>query len=167
MTTLNISTTSADAAMQFGEALAQILVGGDLIDLRGDLGAGKTTTTVGIARGLGATSTVRSPTFTFVHHHRLQRDQQELLHVDLYRIEDPLELEGIGLFDMMDDQTIVVVEWMERAGGQLPPATLTVSLTSTGPESRAVAVTVDEERLSVLRGALEAAGFAVTESSEA
>jgi tRNA threonylcarbamoyladenosine biosynthesis protein TsaE len=167
MTPLNFSTTSADAAIRFGEALAHVLEGGDLIDLRGDLGAGKTTTTVGIARGLGATSTVRSPTFTFVHHHRLARDEQELLHVDLYRIEDPLELEGIGLFDLMDDQTVVVVEWMERAGGQLPPATLTVSLETTGPESRDVWVTIDASRQAALVLALEAAGFAVTESSEA
>ncbi len=162
MTTLICHTASSREAQAAGYALAQVLVGGDLVSLQGDLGAGKTTTTVGIAKGLGATSTVRSPTFTFLHHHRLSGVAEELLHVDLYRLEDESELEGLGLFDLMDDETVVVVEWMERAGEQLPPASVTVEIVHLGEERREVAITLDVARSHATSKALEGQGFTVT-----
>lgn len=162
MTTLICQTVSSREAQAAGYALAQVLVGGDLVCLQGDLGAGKTTTTVGIAKGLGATSRVRSPTFTFSHHHRLSGVAEELLHVDLYRLEDEGELEGLGLFDLMGDETVVVIEWMERAGGQLPPASVTVEILHLGEERREVSITIDAARTHAAKEALEAQGFNVT-----
>jgi tRNA threonylcarbamoyladenosine biosynthesis protein TsaE len=163
VTTLHTTTDSAASAGRFGEVLAAVLAPGDLVELRGDLGAGKTTTMVGIARGLGSVTPVKSPTFTFVHHHRLPDDDVELLHVDLYRIDDSRELDGLGLLDLIDDDTIVVVEWMERAGGLLPAPTVVVAFVADHDDERSVTVTLDHERAVTLRQQLGASGFTVRE----
>ncbi len=159
MTSFCLTTNGTEQAHELGSAIGEVLRGGDLVDLRGDLGAGKTTTTVGIAKSLGVTSTVRSPTFTFLHHHRCTTQVQELLHVDLYRVDHAAELEGLGLFDLFDDDTVVVVEWMERAGGQLPAPNLTVELVATGETARAVVVQIGDDRAEAFLQALGRRGL--------
>jgi tRNA threonylcarbamoyladenosine biosynthesis protein TsaE len=81
--------------------------------LRAGLGAGKTTLTKGIALGLGITETVTSPTYTIIseYHGRLA-----LYHIDLYRIDDPEELENLGLRDILGGDCAAVVEWSEKLG---------------------------------------------------
>jgi tRNA threonylcarbamoyladenosine biosynthesis protein TsaE len=84
-----------------------------LILLSGDLGAGKTTLTKGIAAGLGAAreDDVTSPTFTLVHKYE---GSTRVYHVDLYRIEDLHDFETLGLEDIFAEQAVVIVEWPER-----------------------------------------------------
>jgi tRNA threonylcarbamoyladenosine biosynthesis protein TsaE len=84
---------------------------GSVVLFRGGLGAGKTTLTKGIALGLGIQETVTSPTYTIIseYHGRL-----DLYHIDLYRIDDPEELENLGLRDILGGGGASVVEWSER-----------------------------------------------------
>lgn len=96
-----------------GRRLAAELKPPALVLLYGDLGAGKTTLIKGIVSGLGLATEeeVTSPSFVFVHSFS---NHTRLYHVDLYRIEEPTELESLGLDDLLAEQAIVVVEWAER-----------------------------------------------------
>ena len=94
------------AGEQFGARLAQ----GDLILLKGDLGAGKTTFVRGLTRGMGSSAHVASPTFQLV---RVYSGRVQIAHVDLYRLEDAADLSDLGLDELLDEGA-VVVEWGDR-----------------------------------------------------
>jgi tRNA threonylcarbamoyladenosine biosynthesis protein TsaE len=100
------------------------------IHLRGPLGAGKTTFVRGLLRGLGHEGTVRSPTFTLVEPYVLSG--MTLLHLDLYRLADPDELDYLGLHDYGDDSVLWLVEWPERGAGWLPKPDLSLQLELVG-----------------------------------
>lgn len=106
-----------------GERLTALLGPGDVIRLSGELGAGKTTFTRGLARGLGADpAAVHSPTFSLVHLYRDGAGRPALYHVDLYRVEGPADLEEIGLEDALGADAPAAVEWAERlAEGRFAP----------------------------------------------
>ena len=114
-------TTSAAETEAAGERLARHLRHGDLVLLVGDLGAGKTTLVRGMARGLGSSAEVMSPTFQLV---RVYPGRVQLAHVDLYCLAGLDELADLGLEELLDEGA-VVVEWGERLGG---PATARISL---------------------------------------
>jgi tRNA threonylcarbamoyladenosine biosynthesis protein TsaE len=103
---------SADETMAFGRRLAQFLAPGDVLVLTGDLGAGKTQLTKGIAAGLGISDDVTSPTFTIEMVYRGGR--LPLYHFDLYRLDEAAQLEDTGLFDVLDADGVCVIEWGER-----------------------------------------------------
>lgn len=103
-------TRSAAETEALGEELAASLAPGDLLLLAGELGAGKTTFVRGLARGLGATATVQSPTFTLV---RVYPGRVQLAHVDLYRLESTAELAELGLEELLEEG-VVAVEWGDR-----------------------------------------------------
>lgn len=111
----------------FGSALAAAARPGLVLHLSGELGAGKTTLTRGIARGLGHRGAVKSPTYTLVEPY--ERLAIPLYHFDLYRLGDPGELEFLGLRDYFSGNALVVVEWPQRGAGALPPADLALTLT--------------------------------------
>lgn len=90
------------------------------IHLEGDLGAGKTTFVRALIQGLGYRGRVKSPTYGLLEHYDLPGFK--VLHLDLYRIGDPDELEFLGIVDLYDEGTILLAEWPERGGGALPPA---------------------------------------------
>ena len=94
----------------FGEAFGTRLRPGDLVLLTGELGAGKTTFVRGVARGIGSSSPVASPTFQLV---RMYAGRVQLAHIDLYRIATTSELADLGLDELLD-QGAAVVEWGER-----------------------------------------------------
>ena len=133
---------SADETRTIGEELAAGLRPGDVVLLSGDLGAGKTELTKGIAAGLGVAGLVQSPTFALVDEHPAPRlgATGRLIHLDLYRL-DPGELDGIGWDELMASEgDVVVVEWAERAAGRLPDRYLLVELTVTGSDDREVRI---------------------------
>ena len=107
-------THSAEETVAFGRTLAAELTPPLLILLRGDLGAGKTTLAKGIAEGFGAASAddVTSPTFTLVHEYRGPR--AALYHIDLYRVDTERELETLGLDDLIEPTSILLIEWGEK-----------------------------------------------------
>jgi tRNA threonylcarbamoyladenosine biosynthesis protein TsaE len=107
-------THSAEETIAFGRSLAAELTPPLLILLRGDLGAGKTTLVKGIAVGFGAAlaDDVTSPTFTLVHEYRGPR--AALYHIDLYRVDTERELETLGLDDLIEPTSILLIEWGEK-----------------------------------------------------
>lgn len=117
-----------------GAQIAAILSVGDVVALEGDLGAGKTTLARAILHALDLKETVPSPSFTLVQHYDTPR--LSVSHYDLYRIENPAEIEELGLDEALSEGA-VLVEWPERAGGHLPEDSLHVRLVTTGEESRA------------------------------
>jgi tRNA threonylcarbamoyladenosine biosynthesis protein TsaE len=117
---------SEDELVAFGAALAAALSPGSTVYLEGELGAGKTTLTRGIARGLGHRGAVKSPTYTLVEPY--QHLAIPLYHFDLYRLADPEELEYLGVRDYFSDDALVVVEWPQRGAGILPPPDLALSI---------------------------------------
>jgi tRNA threonylcarbamoyladenosine biosynthesis protein TsaE len=114
----------------FGRRIARHLSPPFLIYLRGDLGTGKTTLVRGVLRGLGHTGSVRSPTYTLLEPYEVQNMQ--LYHLDLYRLSDPEELEYLGLRDLLDAESVLIVEWPERGQGLLPPPDLTIRIEHAG-----------------------------------
>jgi tRNA threonylcarbamoyladenosine biosynthesis protein TsaE len=122
------------------------------VHLRGDLGAGKSTFARALLRALGVRGAIRSPTYTLVERYPLD-DGGDALHLDLYRIGDPGELEFLGLD--AGEGTLWLVEWPERGGSALPPADIDVLLALEGDGRSFDAVAgspVGDEWLSRLAG---------------
>jgi tRNA threonylcarbamoyladenosine biosynthesis protein TsaE len=107
-------THSAEETTQLGRELALELKPGTIVLLRGDLGAGKTTLVKGIAEGFQAAKAddVTSPTFTLIHEYR--GPEVVLFHIDLYRIDTQRELDTLALDDLMDSNSILLIEWGEK-----------------------------------------------------
>jgi tRNA threonylcarbamoyladenosine biosynthesis protein TsaE len=113
-----------------GAKLAARLGNARLIYLRGQLGAGKTTLVRGMLRALGHEGTVKSPTFTLVEPYELK--DISFYHFDLYRLNNPEELEFLGVRDYLHGKGVCVVEWAERAQGVLPTPDLDIMILPTG-----------------------------------
>ena len=99
---------------------------GAVVHLRGELGAGKTTCVRSLLRALGVTGLVRSPTYTLVETYILPG--LTCVHVDLYRLLAPTEVDELGLRDLAGPGCLMLVEWPEKGGGRLPPADLDLTL---------------------------------------
>lgn len=127
MSGLNIAVADAEAMAALGERLAGVL-GGAIVYLEGQLGAGKTTLARGILHGLGHTGKVRSPTYTLVEPYPV--GQGTVYHLDLYRLADPGELEWLGLRDMLESGALLLIEWPERGAGGLPAPDLIVRISA-------------------------------------
>lgn len=119
-------THSVDETEALGERLAKTLHGGEIIAFTGDLGAGKTAFTRGLARGLGIPMRVTSPTYTIVNEYTGGR--LPLFHFDMYRLGSSDELFDIGWEDYLDRGGVCAVEWSEQVADALPKDTVTVSL---------------------------------------
>jgi tRNA threonylcarbamoyladenosine biosynthesis protein TsaE len=129
--------TSAPAETETaGEELGRRLRTGDLVLLKGELGAGKTTFVRGIAKGVGSTARVASPTFQLV---RIYPGRPQLAHVDLYRLERGTELADLGLDELLDAGA-VVVEWGDRL--DIPDAAL-ITIDHLGGDRRLLRVERD------------------------
>lgn len=125
----------AAATRAFGERLGRHLPLGTVLLLAGDLGAGKTTLTQGLATGLGVTDTVGSPTFSLIAEYPGRRGA--LYHADLYRLKDAADVESTGLLDYLDrDDGLMVVEWFDR-WPDWPETAVTVTLEHRGSSRRA------------------------------
>jgi tRNA threonylcarbamoyladenosine biosynthesis protein TsaE len=125
---------SAEETEALGERLAPLLEVGDLVLLSGALGAGKTRLVAGLARGLGAPGRVRSPTYTLVSEYS---GRVPLVHVDLYRLPEPVDPLPLGL-DEYRERAAVVVEWGERLPAAWKADALEVTLGFAGAERRLV-----------------------------
>jgi tRNA threonylcarbamoyladenosine biosynthesis protein TsaE len=130
----------AEQMVALGVALGERLRLGDVVLLHGDLGAGKTTLAQGIARRLGVTAAIQSPTFTLVAEYDARLADgfpARLYHLDLYRLTDPAELESIGYEAYIAQADgVTLVEWPERAGDELPERYLLITITHDGNARR-------------------------------
>ena len=126
---MQITTYSADETQALGTKLAKRLQPGDVIAFFGDLGAGKTALTRGIAQGLGITDIVTSPTYTIVNEYLTGR--LPLFHFDMYRLGSSDELFDIGWEDYLARGGVCAVEWSERVSDALPEDTIFVDIART------------------------------------
>lgn len=115
-----------DALIALGAELAGRIEAGVVIELRGDLGAGKTTLSRGLIQGMGHRGAVKSPTYTLVEPY--EHLTPPVYHFDLYRIVDPDELHYIGVDVYFNDESVCLIEWPEKAAGALPQADLCIRL---------------------------------------
>lgn len=112
--------------LKFGDLLGEACQGSGCIHLQGDLGTGKTTLSRGIVRHFGYQGAVKSPTFTLVEPYEL--GDYRIYHFDLYRLEDPAELEFLGVDEYFSQDSLCLVEWPEKGAGFLPDPDLVVEL---------------------------------------
>lgn len=129
------------ATEKYGEQLAQRLDKAALVFLHGQLGAGKTTLVRGILRALGHTAAVKSPTYTLLEPYELA--DWTVYHFDFYRINDPQELDFIGLDELLDAQAVKLIEWPERAQDRLPAPDVEILLSLEG-EGRRIEITLPD-----------------------
>ncbi len=135
-----IETIRSEQEMQaFGERLGARLVGGSVVELIGDVGAGKTTLTRGIAQGLGVEETVQSPSFTLNRVYDASA-QRQLVHYDFYRLGDAGILADELADTMGRSDTITIIEWADIVEGVLPDDRIAISITSPSETERAVTV---------------------------
>lgn len=111
---------------RFGLALAKLLVPGSIIALSGDLGAGKTTLTQAIARGLGINTPVTSPTFLLLQEY--QEGRMPLYHFDLYRLGEEADLFELGFEEYLYGDGVSIVEWADLVSSQLPKNIVSIQI---------------------------------------
>ena len=125
--TVQFTTSSPHETRRAGAALSRLLAAGDVVLLGGDLGAGKTTFTQGLARGLGMDEPVTSPSFTLLRSYESPGGLR-LLHADLYRLEYLQEVIDLGLPELLEEGAVAVVEWGDRAAPVLLPDYLDIRI---------------------------------------
>ena len=135
-----------------GELVGRSLGAGDVVLLRGELGAGKTCLTQGILMGLDCSDIVRSPTFVLVTEYE---SEPPLYHIDLYRTESTLEVENLQLDEYLYGDGICVIEWAEKGGSLFPEESLKISMSSISEETRLLEFDLPSHLIDGLSGHLE------------
>jgi tRNA threonylcarbamoyladenosine biosynthesis protein TsaE len=146
---------SAEETEQLGRVIGTCVEGGDIVALYGELGTGKTTLVRGVAAGIGASpAVVSSPTFVLIreYHGRLR-----LAHADLYRISSALDLHHSGLTDYFDHATVTILEWAEKATGELPLDRLEIHFSHRGQTTRNLRISYRGPRAHRLLGRIRTA----------
>ena len=128
----SLTLTNRDATIALGKKIGQQLIAGDVLVLDGDLGAGKTTFTKGLAAGLEIPDIIKSPTFTIIHEY--QDGRLPLYHMDAYRLENG-GAEDLGLEEYFDGDGVSVVEWAEFVEDELPTDFLAIHIKRTGDDN--------------------------------
>jgi tRNA threonylcarbamoyladenosine biosynthesis protein TsaE len=138
MSVLEITTESPEQTQAVGHALAAHLTSGTIVALHGNLAAGKTCFTHGVAEFFGVTEPVSSPTFTLVNEYP---GSLTVFHLDLYRLTSAAEIYDLGYEEILEPQDAVcLIEWAERAEGVLPKNHVTVTLNHAGNDTRTISV---------------------------
>jgi tRNA threonylcarbamoyladenosine biosynthesis protein TsaE len=135
-----IRTRSEEETIALGEEIARTLPRPAVVLLIGDLGAGKTTLAKGIVKGLGAAAPedVSSPTYTLIHEFG---EKDKVYHIDLYRLERESEVRALGLDDLLDGNSILLVEWGERFPALWPADRIEIRLVMIDEDVREITVT--------------------------
>lgn len=146
MASQEFTTHSAAETVALGRKLAAQLKPPKLVVLRGELGAGKTTLVKGIAEGFEAAAEeqVTSPTFTLIHEYR--GPKANVFHVDLYRVDTERELETLGLDDLFDERSVLLIEWGEKFARFERERDVEIVLERTGEDERKVVFNAEARR---------------------
>ncbi len=154
-------TSSPEETQRVAREIGERCIGGEVVLLVGELGAGKTCFTQGLAQGLGVDDYVHSPTFVMVGRYEGRRT---MYHVDLYRVDSVDEALELGVEELLADDTVCVVEWADRAPGAFGNAHLLVEITDMGGDSRKLAFHAagphHESLLPATASALQSGGLA-------
>lgn len=137
MTAITLHTKTPSETRRLGERIGRRLRAGDVVLLSGELGAGKTVLAQGIARGMGVADPVKSSSFVIMNEY--DGASLRLYHADLYRLEDPSQVAELAL-DELASRGVLVVEWPERAGAEMPRERLDVRLAYEGAKGRVIMV---------------------------
>jgi tRNA threonylcarbamoyladenosine biosynthesis protein TsaE len=148
--TIDFISQSVEQTIQVGIRLGELLKARDVICLSGNLGAGKTALTRGIAAGWDAQEPVTSPTFTLIHEHRRASDALVLYHIDCYRLEKAADAWQVGLDDLFYSDDPVVIEWPEHIQDALPAERLWITLTIVDDPRRQIVMKAIGERYQAL-----------------
>lgn len=141
---MKLISISERETMRFGERIGKALEPGDIVCLKGGLGAGKTVFAKGIASGLGIPpDDVASPTFVLV---RQYAGRLTLFHIDLYRLSSSAEIAGLGYEEFLYGEGVSVIEWCQRFGPLKPEHYILVEFTVTGPSRRTLTVSAKGKR---------------------
>jgi tRNA threonylcarbamoyladenosine biosynthesis protein TsaE len=149
------NTASPEETIALAEKIGAKLRAGDVIAYRGDLGAGKTTFTRGLAAGMGIKELVTSPTFALVHEYGGEPPlagasqcskaakvgkRPSLIHFDMYRITSGEDLDTTGFYDYMDDDAVLAVEWSENIDDDLPDDCIRITIDRISDDERQLTV---------------------------
>ncbi len=134
---------SAKSMEAFGAALAEYANSEDIVFLSGNLGAGKTTLVRGFLRALGHSGNVKSPTYTLVENYCIKNN--DIYHFDLYRLNDPEELEALGIRDYFSENAICFFEWPEKASAILPEPSISINIVQNGSSRKLTFTTNSNE----------------------
>lgn len=137
---LTVWSRSAQETNLWGQRLGKLLRGGDVVCLAGDLGSGKTALAQGVGQALKVTVPMTSPTFTLIQEYSAEITGEgiRLIHMDLYRLQQPEELEIIGVMDYFQEEAICLIEWPEVARDYLPDDILEVRIEGNGEMTRQI-----------------------------
>lgn len=123
---LTFTTSSAEETITLGEKIGRLLKKGDIIAMQGTLAAGKTTITKGIAKALGITDTITSPTFCLISEYQ---GSMPLYHMDVYRLDGTEDFINLGTDDMLYGDGVSIIEWSEKIMDELPSNTIVLRIT--------------------------------------
>jgi len=140
-----ITSSSIAQTEAFARELGERLTGGEIIHFRGDLGSGKTTFIRGLAAGLGVYDVdgVSSPSYTLINDYE---GRIRLLHIDLYRLGSAAEIEDLDLLEMMDDNTVLAIEWSERIPEEFLQPTYLIECKYLDNHTRKIAIISNNSR---------------------
>lgn len=147
-----LETNSGQETKELGEKLGKLLKAGDCVLLNGELGAGKTTFTQGLAKSLNVTGEVTSPTFVIAREHKSKQSGPNLVHVDAYRLSTLAEISQLDLVSDLQD-SVLVVEWGKGLINDLVenPVEIKINLDESNLNKRIFTITAKEELLRGLR----------------
>jgi tRNA threonylcarbamoyladenosine biosynthesis protein TsaE len=135
-----ITTRSVDETQKLGEIIGAAVTDGTVLALTGDLGSGKTAFVQGLAKGLEVPDDyyITSPSYTLINEYP---GRFSLVHDDLYRIKDPVDIEDIGLYEIFDNDAVVAIEWADRIGQKLLPDPITIQFEISDDDTRKICIT--------------------------
>ena len=139
----NFITNSPEETISLAEKIGRLLKAGDCIAYYGDLGAGKTTFTRGLAVGMGLPDEVSSPTFAIVNEYH-GKDKITLYHFDMYRIGNSDELETTGFYDYPLDESVFAVEWSENIEDAFPEIVIRIKISRIDDDARKITIITAE-----------------------
>jgi len=145
MFSYRLKTQSATETQTLAKTIASQLLPGDILAMVGNLAAGKTTFTQGISQYFKVAEYALSPTFTYINEYH--GENQDIIHIDAYRLTSGEELISMGIWDYFESEAITIIEWADLVASAVPPEALSLNFRhgSDGPDTREILLTSPRE----------------------